>query len=301
MKAVDTNAPMAGRVCVVTGATSGIGYVAASKLARAGASVVAVGRDGPRTAEAVKRIIEASGNRQVRGILADLTLQREVRRLASELQGAYPRVHVLINNAGAVFSKRAVTPEGFERTWALNVVAPFLLSHLLLSRLRESAPARVVNVASAAHRGVRLNFEDLQSERRYSGFGTYSRSKLALVLLTYEFARRIPARQVTVNALHPGFVATRFGLNNPGGFGALIRVLAFLFAIRPMRGARTSVYLASDPAVQDITGKYFDRCQIVASSPQSYDAAAAERLWDVLALQTGLPDDVLSKVASSSE
>lgn len=289
-------APMNSRVCVVTGATSGIGFVTARELARAGASVVAVGRDPARTSDAVAQITRATGNAEVRGLVADMFLQAAVRRLAAEIQEIYPRVHVLVNNAGALFSKRAVTAEGVERTWALNVVAPFLLTHLLLPRLQQSAPARVVNVSSAAHRGVRLDFENLQGEHHYAGFGAYGRSKLALILLTYEFGRRLSDAQVTVNALHPGFVASRFGRNNPGALGRTVAIFAFLFGIRPGRGARTSIYLASDPSVVGVTGKYFARCHAVASSPASFDATAGARLWDVLALETGIPTtDVLSK------
>lgn len=290
--------PMNGRVCVVTGATSGIGFVTARELARRGAAVAVVGRDPARTSDAASRITAASGAGDVRTFQADLFLQSDVRRLATELQQAYPRIHVLVNNAGAFFSRRGVTAEGFEHTWALNVVAPFLLTHLLLPALRRSAPARVVNVASAAHRGARLDFEDLQGERHFAGYRAYGRSKLALVLLTYEFARRTTGPPVTFNALHPGFVASRFGQNNPGGVGRVIHVLSALFGIRPERGARTPVFLASDSSVADTTGKYFARRREVASSPASYDTAAAARLWDVLSVQTGLPADILSSVVS---
>jgi NAD(P)-dependent dehydrogenase (short-subunit alcohol dehydrogenase family) len=289
--------PMSGRVCVVTGATSGIGFVTARELARAGASVAAVGRDPSRVSEAVQKITSAVPNASVRGLVADLFLQKDVRRLASEIEGLYPRMHVLVNNAGAMFSHRAMTAEGFERTWALNVVTPFLLTHLLLPRLDANVPARVVNVASMAHRGARLDFENLQGEVRYAGYRAYGRSKLALILLTHEFARRLERTGVTVNSLHPGFVASRFGRNNPGGVGAAIGVFAFLFGISPERGARTVVFLASDPSVENITGKYFVRCRAVASSSASYDTAAGARVWDVLALQTGIPTDVLSRKA----
>jgi NAD(P)-dependent dehydrogenase (short-subunit alcohol dehydrogenase family) len=289
---------MNGRVCVVTGATSGIGFVTARELARRGATVAAVGRDPVRLAEAMKQITAATGNAEIRGFLADLFLQAEVRRLATELTQSYPRIHVLVNNAGAMFSRRSVTPEGFERTWALNVVSPFLLTQLLLPRLVESAPARVVNVASAAHRGARLDFEDLQGEKHYSVYGPYGRSKLALILETYEFARRLAGTRVTVNALHPGFVASRFGQNNPRGVGSVIHVLSMLFGIRPERGARTSLFLASDPSVAEVTGKYFARQRETSSSPASYDTAAAGRLWDVLSIQTGTPPDALSKLAA---
>ena len=292
-----TNLPsMSGRVCVVTGATSGIGQVTANELARAGSSVAVVGRRADRTAETVSKIQEDTRNPNVRGFVADLFLQSEVRRLAAELLSAYPEVHVLVNDAGAMFSRRGSTGEGIEQTWALNVVTPFLLTHLLLPRLSQSAPARVVNVASAAHRGVRLDFEDLQGEQHYSGFGAYGRSKLALVLLTYEFARRTVGTRVTVNTLHPGFVRTGFGRNNSGGMGAIIGAFSFLFGIRPPRGARTSLYLATDPSVAEVTGKYFDRQRPVASSPASYESASGERLWEVLSVQTGIPSDALSRV-----
>jgi NAD(P)-dependent dehydrogenase (short-subunit alcohol dehydrogenase family) len=296
--AVSNDLPLKGRVCVVTGATSGIGFITARELARKGASVAAVGRDPARLSESVRQIAALSGNPEVRGFRADLFLQAEVRHLSTELLSAYPQVHVLVNNAGALFSQRATTSEGFERTWALNVVTPFLLTHLLLPRLLDNAPARVVNVSSMAHRGNHLDFEDLQGERHYSGYRAYGRSKLALLLLTFEFARRLGDTRVTVNGLHPGFVASRFGRNNPGGIGSAIHFFSILFGIRPERGARTSIFLASDPSVTDVTGKYFARQHVVASSPASNDTGAAARLWDVLSLQTGIPPDVLSKPIS---
>ncbi len=288
--------PMAGRVVVVTGGTSGIGLVTARELARLGATVGLVGRDAGKVSAAIQSITQATGSRRLTGLTADLSLQAEVRRLATELRSALPQVHVLVNNAGAMYTRREVTSEGFERTWALNVVTPFLLTHLLISRLEDGAPARVVNVASAAHRGARLDFENLQGERQYRGYRAYARSKLALVLLTYAWARRLSGRRVTANALHPGFVATGFGRNNAGGSGATIGVLAYLFGLRPDRGARTSIFLASDPSVRDVTGEYFARSRPVSSSRPSYDTAVGERLWDVLAVQTGIPADALTRV-----
>jgi NAD(P)-dependent dehydrogenase (short-subunit alcohol dehydrogenase family) len=286
---------MNGRVCVVTGATSGIGFFTALALARAGGSVVLVGRDPARTSDALARIAAASANREVRAVVADLLNQSEVRRLATEVRAQYPRIHVLVNNAGAVFSKRLVTADGLERTWALNVVAPFLLTHLLLPQLTEGAPARVVNVSSAAHVGARLDFDNLQGENGYRGYRAYSRSKLALILLTYEFARRLGETRVTANAVHPGLVASRLGQNNPGAAGRAWALLTFLFGIRPERGARTPTFVAVDPSVLGVTGKYFTRQHEAASSRASYDAAAGARLWDVLALQTEIPTDVLSR------
>jgi NAD(P)-dependent dehydrogenase (short-subunit alcohol dehydrogenase family) len=292
---MSTPPPLTGRVFVVTGATSGVGFVTARELARAGGAVALVGRDPARMAETLRTITAATPNADVRGFLADLFLQSEVRKLATELLRSYSGLHVLVNNAGGIFTRREVTSEGVERTWALNVVTPFLLTQLLLPHLRESAPSRVVNVASAAHRGVHLDFEDLQGAGHFSGYGAYSRSKLALVLQTYEFARRLSGTRVAVNALHPGFVATRFGRNNPGGMGRLIHLSSLLFGIRPERGARTPIFLASDPSVAELTGKYFARKQPVASSRASYDVAAAERLWDVLSIETGIPPDALSR------
>lgn len=291
--------PMQGRVCVVTGATSGIGLVTATELARRGATVLLVGRDAQRTSATVSRVVYQTGNPSVHGVVGDLSRQTEVRRVASEILAHAPQVHVLINNAGALFSRREATSEGFERTWALNVVAPFLLTHLLLPALESSAPSRVVNVASAAHRGVHLDFENLQGERHYSGYRAYGRSKLALVLLTYEFSRRLIGSRVTVNALHPGFVRSGFGRNNPGGVGAVIGALSFVFGIRPPRGARTPIFLATDPSVTEVSGKYFAHERAVASSSASYDAPAGERLWDVLSVQTGVPADALSRVGPS--
>jgi NAD(P)-dependent dehydrogenase (short-subunit alcohol dehydrogenase family) len=292
---VSSGESMRGRVCVVTGATSGIGFVTARELARRGATVAVVGRNPASTANSVQQIAAGAGHDRVHGYLADLFLQAEARRLAIELLASYPQIHVLVNNAGALFSRRSVTSEGFENTWALNVVSPFLLTQLLLPRLRESAPARVVNIASAAHRGARLDFEDLQGERKYVGYRAYSRSKLALILQTYEFARRLAGARVTVNALHPGFVASRFGRNNPGGVGSTIHLLAMLFGIRPERGARTPIFLASEPSVAEVTGKYFVRQHETSSSQASYDTAAAERLWEVLSIQSGIPADTLSR------
>jgi retinol dehydrogenase-12 len=288
----DRRGPVGGmseRVCVVTGATSGIGFVTARELARQGATVVVVGHDPRRTLEATERIRREAGSAQVEGITADLSLQREIRTLSTRIQQTYPRVHVLVNNAGAVFAARELTTEGIERTWALNVLAPFLLSTLLLPRLQESAPARIVNVASAAHRGLRLNWDNLQGEQAYSGYRVYGRSKLALLLLTYEFARRTAGSGVTVNALHPGFVATRFAQNNRGAFARAFRILSGLFAIQPERGAQTAIYLASDPSVQSVTGQYFARRRPTTSSPASRDPSSANRLWLTVALQTGVP------------
>jgi NAD(P)-dependent dehydrogenase (short-subunit alcohol dehydrogenase family) len=277
---------MSGKTSLVTGATSGIGAVAALELARRGATVIVAGRDRARCAETVRHIRARAGNNAVEAVVADLSVQAEIRRLAGEVRGRFPRLDVLLNNAGALFLKRQLSADGFEMTFALNHLAYFLLTHLLLDRLKASAPARVVNVASAAHRGARLNFDDLQGERGYRGYRAYRQSKLANLLFTYELARRLEGTGVTANALHPGVVATRFGRNN--WLWRLWGPVFRLFAISPAQGAETLVHLASAPEVERVSGKYFVKKQAVPSSPESYDRAAAERLWKASADLTRL-------------
>ena len=211
-----------------------------------------------------------------------------MRRVAAEIAERVPHIDVLVNNAGAVFRRRELTAEGHERTWALNVLSPFLLTDLLLGRLRESAPSRVVNVSSAAHHGARIDLADPEAAQRYSGYRQYGASKLALVVLTYELARRLSGSGITVNALHPGFVQTEFGQNNGGGFALAIRVLAFLFAIRPDAGARTSVFLSTSGGVEGVTGHYFVRGRSARSSPVSYDAALRRQLWQSVCAASGV-------------
>ena len=281
VKAVD----MTGKVCVITGASRGIGMETALGLARLGATVVAIARDPTRGAAAVTAIKARSGSEAVHLMLADLSSQEAIRQLARELAEHYEQIHVLVNNAGAINMKRTVTVDGIETTWAVNHLAYFLLTNLLLPTLEASAPARIVNVSSDAHKGGTLNFDDLQGERRYSGWAAYSQSKLANVLFTYELARRLQ-RGVTANALHPGTVTTGFGKNNPGWFRWGI-TLAGLFMIKPAQGAETSIYLASSPEVEGVSGKYFEKCKETRSSPASYDEVAARRLWEISAEMTG--------------
>jgi NAD(P)-dependent dehydrogenase (short-subunit alcohol dehydrogenase family) len=219
--------------------------------------------------------------------VGDLSSLSEVRRLASEIRAEHPRIHVLINNAGAVFARRQQSVDGFELTLALNVLSPFLLTHLLADGLAAAAPARVVNVASDAHRGGRLDFADLEFRRHYSAFGAYSASKLALVLLTYEFARRWSGRGVDVNAVHPGFVRTNFGHNTPGALSMAVRVFE-IFAKTPASGARTPLYAATAPELTGVSGRYFDRCQEVTSSKASQDRGTAARLWEHCLSAVGL-------------
>jgi NAD(P)-dependent dehydrogenase (short-subunit alcohol dehydrogenase family) len=278
---------MQGKTCVITGATSGIGRAAALALARSGARVVLLARDGRRGEQVAREVEQAAGKGAAALLVADLASQREIRRVAVELQQAAPRLDVLLNNAGAIHMERSATVDGLETTFAVNHLASFLLTRLLLARLESSRPARVVVVASAAHRGGHLDFEDLMGERGYSGWRAYAQSKLANVLFTYELARRIGDGGVTANCLHPGVVATGFGRSHNGLFSLAVR-LASPFLLSAEKGARTSVHLASSPEVEGVTGRYFEKCRTVPSSPESMDAAVARRLWEVSERLTGL-------------
>jgi NAD(P)-dependent dehydrogenase (short-subunit alcohol dehydrogenase family) len=277
---------MRGRVCLVTGATSGIGAAAAEELATLGATVIVAGRNAERAAATVERIRQRTGG-AAEYLLADLSSQQEVRRLAEAVRARHERLHVLVNNAGAVFTERRLSPDGLELTFALNHLAYFLLTGLLLDTLQASAPARIVNVSSDAHQAATIDFDDLQAERGYSGFRVYGRSKLANLLFTYELARRLEGTGVTVNALHPGLVASRFA-TNLGGLARRLHPLARPFMLSPAQGARTIVYLASSPEVQGVTGRYFVSERDTTSSKASYDRADAERLWQVSATLVGL-------------
>ncbi len=268
-------------VAIVTGATSGLGQEIARELAARGRAVVVVGRGADRADAVAKEIARLTGNARVESIgVADLSRPVEVRKLADEILARYPRVSLLVNNAGAIFRHREVTADGLERTFALNVLAPFLLTELLADRLRASAPARVVNVASAAHYRHRINFADLQSQQHYSGYAVYGTSKLELILLTREFARRFAGSGVTVNAVHPGFVASGFGQNNGGGFAFTVRIVGRLFGRSLARGADTPVFVATDPSVAAVSGEYFSDRVVHAGDPASRDTDAASTLFD---------------------
>lgn len=271
---------MQGKVCLVTGATSGIGLVTARELARQGARVLLVGRDPAKCASAVEQIRAQTGNQDVDALIADLSSQQQIQDLARQVRERSARLDVLINNAGGMWLKREVTVDGLEMTFAVNHLAYSLLTQLLLDTLQASAPARIVNVASDAHRKATLDFDDLQGARRYQGWRAYCRSKLANVLFTYELARRLAGTAVTANTLHPGWVATGFGRNN-GWWGWLFQIASRCLAIRSEEGARTVLYLATAPEVQGVSGQYFFRCRAVPSSPASYDEAAAKRLWQI--------------------
>jgi len=279
---------LSGRVALVTGATSGIGRATAQGLAADGATVLVVGRNAGKTSATVNEISAATGSGRVVGLLADLSRQSDVRRLAEEVRTRWPALHVLVNNAGAIFSKRAESADGLEQTWALNHLSYFLLTELLLDALSAGgAPgraARIVNVASNAHVRLKgLDFADLEKRQGYFSFGAYAQSKLANILFTYELARRLSqaGRPITANVLHPGLVHTGFASNNHSWVWRLVYVFLNRIALTPAQGAETMLYLAAAPEVEGVTGKYFVKRRPVASSPASYDAAAARRLWAV--------------------
>ena len=271
---------MAGKTVLITGATSGIGRATALGLARMGAHLAITGRDRGRTEDAAREI-RAAGGGEVDVLVADLSSQSEVRRLAEEVLHSLSRIDVLINNVGGYWDTRRVTVDGLERTFALNHLAPFLLTNLLLDKLKQSAPARVVMVSSNAHAAGRIDFGDLQGERSYSGARAYSQSKLANILFSYELARRLPATSVTANALHPGLVNTSFGAEDPAGVQKLLVPLLRPFMKSPARGAATSIHLASAADLERVTGRYFANSKPTRSSKPSYDEAAAARLWQV--------------------
>jgi NAD(P)-dependent dehydrogenase (short-subunit alcohol dehydrogenase family) len=286
------NDAMNGKICLVTGATSGIGKATAQALAQMGATVVLVGRSAPKTTQLVEEIRASSGNQNVDSLLADLSSQQEVRQLAGEFKNKYSHLHVLLNNAGGTFTTRQLSVDGIEMTFALNHLAYFLLTNLLLDTLKASAPARIINVSSDAHSGGKIDFDNLQGERAYSSFGPYGNSKLANILFTTELARRLEGTGVTVNALHPGLTSTGFGKNNPGFFMKIMGALIPLIARSPEKGAGTSIYLASSPEVQTITGKYFVDSKVTQPAPQAADSAVAGKLWGVSTEMVHLADAV---------
>ena len=274
--------PMVGRTVLVTGGTAGIGKATALGLATMGAHVAIVGRDRGRT-EAAAGEIRAAGGSQVDTLVADLSAQSEVRRLADEVLQRLARIDVLVNNVGGYWNTLHVTIDGLERTFAVNHLAPFLLTNLLLDRLKHSAPARVVTVSSHAHAEGRIDFDDLQGEQSYSGARAYNQSKLANVLFTYELARKLQASSVTANALHPGVVNTSFGAEDPAGVQRLFVPFMRPFMKTPAQGAATSIHLASAPDLEQVTGRYFANSKPKRSSQRSYDQVTAARLWQVSA------------------
>jgi len=278
---------LAGKVCVITGATSGIGRVAADRLAEQGARLVLVARDPARAAATLARLRQNGSAAAHRVHHADLSRISEMKRVAAEIAAAEPRIDLLINNAGALFGSRRLTEDGLERTFALNHMAYFVLTLGLRERLAASAPARVVNTASTMHRSAWLDFDDLQNARFYNGVFAYARSKLANVLFTRELARRWASTGVTVNCFHPGFTRTRFG-NQSGLFWAPLLFIGKAFAIPPAWGASTLIHLATSPEVADVTGGYFVRRRLARPSRAAQDDETARRLWDESARIAGI-------------
>ena len=276
---------MNGKTVVITGATSGIGEVAADRLAAKGARIVFIARDPKRGEETLKHLNAIASGQPHKAYYADLSRLSEMKRVGSEIAAGEPVIDVLINNAGAAFTTRQVTEDGLEKTFALNHLSYFVLTDLLRPRIPRGG--RIVSTASTAHRGAHLDFNDLQSEKRYSGFAVYGRSKLCNILFTRELARRMAGTGVTANCLHPGFVATRFG-NENGGLFAMALGFAKNFALSPEQGASTIIYLASSPDIETTTGLYFDKCKPVTPSREAQNDADAKRLWDVSEKIAGL-------------
>jgi NAD(P)-dependent dehydrogenase (short-subunit alcohol dehydrogenase family) len=276
---------MQGKTVVITGATSGIGEVAADRLAAKGARIVFIARDKARGEETLKHLRAIAPGAEHAAYYADLSKISEMKRVSAEIAAAEPKIDVLINNAGALFNTRKVSADGLEMTFAVNHMAYFVVTNLLRPRMGEGA--RVVSTSSDAHKGAKLNFEDLQSERGYSGFGVYGRSKLCNILFTRELARRLKGTGVTANCLHPGFVATRFG-DQSGGIVSFAVRAAKNFALTPEQGAETIIYLASSPDLADVTGGYFYKSKIAMPTKEAQNDADAKRLWDVSAKISGV-------------
>jgi NAD(P)-dependent dehydrogenase (short-subunit alcohol dehydrogenase family) len=271
---------MNGKVCLVTGATDGIGKVSARVLAELGAKVIIVGRNPEKSAIVLAELRSISGNENIDLLMADLAVMQEVRDLAEQVISRYDRIDVLLNNAGGYFTKHKITSDGLEMTFALNHMSYFLLTNKLMELLKYSAPARIVNVSSDAHYGVDMEFENLNGEQEYKAWKAYQKSKLANVLFTYELLKKVPGN-ITVNCLHPGFVATNFGHNNGGFFGPVLKIAQRISAIDPEEGAKTSIFLCSAPEVKGVSGKYFYKCQPKTSSRESRNMDTGKRLWQI--------------------
>lgn len=279
---------MNGKIVMVTGANAGLGKETSLALARMGATVICVCRDKARGEAAVAEIKQRSGSDKVELMLCDLSSQKSIRAFADEYKRTHGKLHVLVNNAGVVIQKRSVTVDGIESTFALDHLGYFLLTHLLLDVIKASAPARIVNLSSEAERAGHIDFDDLQFEkRRYAAFGAYCQAKLANIMFTYDLAQRLEGTGVTVNAVHPGPVATNFGSDSTGVFNLAMKIFK-KFALTPEKGAQTSIYLASSPEVEGITGKYWTKKKPIKSKGESYDEHVRRRLWELSERMTGL-------------
>lgn len=271
---------MQGKICLVTGSTSGIGKVTARELANKGASVVLVSRSREKGEATQAEIKQATGNQDVELLVADLSLLEDVRRLATEFQQTHDHLHLLVNNAGCAYPTRTLTSDGLEATLAVNYLAPFLLTELLLDTLKASAPARIINISSAQHVNASIEFDNLQGEKKYTNLGSYNQAKLAVLLWTYELARQLEGTGITVNALHPGIVASNF-VAGMVGVPAVVMKLGKPFLLTVEQGAQTTLYLATSSDVEGVSGKYFVKSQEKKSSSGSYDQAVGSRLWEV--------------------
>ncbi len=279
---------MPNNTILITGATNGIGLETARGLAKTGAHLILVARDAAKGERVVAEIKKGTQNEQIDLLIADLSRQNSIRALAAQVLDRYPRLDVLVNNAGGVFNPRTVTADGIETTWAVNHLAYFLLTHLLLDRLKASAPARIVSVSSAAHFGGRIRLDDPEFKNGgYNAMGAYSQSKLANILFTKELARRLAGSGVTANCLHPGMVATGFGRSTMGWMGSIVS-LAMRFGLSPEQGAATSIYLVTSPAVANVSGEYFADRKIARVDSKANDAELARRLWYLSEKQCGI-------------
>lgn len=284
----EANIDMGGKICLITGANAGIGKATALGLAQRGATVVMVCRNPQKGEEARREIQAKSGNPHVDLFIADLSSQQSIRQLAQDFQQKYAQLHVLVNNAGSVFTRGKVSPDGIEMTLALNHLASFLLTNLLLDTIKASAPARIVNVSSESHAAGFINLDDLEGKQHYQLLRAYGQSKLANVLFTYALARRLEGTGVTVNCLHPGRVATNIWKSVLPNWLHFLGIIAYLFTTTVEKGALTSIFVASSPEVDGITGKYFDQCRITPSAKISYDQDLQERLWTISETYTHL-------------
>jgi NAD(P)-dependent dehydrogenase (short-subunit alcohol dehydrogenase family) len=277
----EANVDMSGKICLVTGANSGIGKATALGLAQRGATVVMLCRNSQKGEAARTEIQEKSGNSNVDLLIADLSSQQSIRQFVQDFQQKYTRLHVLVNNAGSVFTRGSVSPDGIEMTLAVNHLASFLLTNLLLDTIKASAPARIVNVSSETQAEGFIDLDDLEGKRNYRLLRAYAQSKLANVLFTYALARRLEGTGVTVNCLHPGRVVTNIWTRVLPNWLHFLGIISYLFGIPAEQGALTNIYLATSAEVEGVTGKFFDKCRIVPSAKISYDQDIQERLWTI--------------------
>lgn len=289
----ESDKPMNGKICMVTGATSSIGEVTARELARLGATVIVVGRNPGKSVATVNMIKEQTGNPNVEFMLADLSSQREIRQLAQQFQSRYQHLHVLVNNAGAVFTRRQESADGIEMTFAVNYLGYFLLTNLLLDVLQASAPSRIINVSADVqhHKVTKIDFDDLQRKKKYRFWDVYMQTKLADWMFTYELAQWLKGTSVTANALHPGVLSSNLGMNNGGILlliWRLIKPLAKVVLTSPEKGAQTMIYLAISPEMEGITGEFFMKQKAIESYKVFINKDSTSRLWQVSAKLTGL-------------